>query len=75
MNLADRLGFDGYLELPLTNEQIQVPEEFIQALDKTIAALPAKRLIDPTNPQLLNLIEIVKNNSQAFGQRVDPKEL
>jgi len=42
--------------LPLTNEKIQVPDEFRKALNETLAALPAKDLIDNDDPKLLNMI-------------------
>ena len=68
--LAERLAFNAYLTLPLTNEKIQVPNEFREALDEALAALPAKDLIDHDNPKLLNLIEVVRKNSQAFGDHI-----
>ena len=75
MGLAERQCFNQYLTLPLTNEKIQVPDEFRKALNETLAALPAKDLIDNDDPKLLNMIQVVQKNSEAFSEYVTEKEL
>ena len=74
-DLAEQQGFQAYLTLPLTNENIQPPDEFKEALRAALAAMPAKDLPLPGDPKLLHLIQVVQANSQAFSQHVDPKVL
>lgn len=73
--LAQRQGFQSYLTLPLSNEEIKVPVEFGEALRAALAAMPAKDLPLPNEPTLLGLIKVVKANAKAFGAHVAPKEL
>ena len=60
--LLERLGLDGFLELPLTNENIKVPDEFKTLLDKIITEVSVAEGCDGSSPAVLNFIQLVKKN-------------
>ena len=65
--LALRQKFNSYITLPLTNENIKIPNEFGEALRAAMANMPDKELPSPNEPTLLGLIKVVQNNSKAFS--------
>jgi len=60
--MLSKFGLDGYLELPLTNEDIKVPEEFKLALDKMASRFPYRKALDPASYDASGLISVVKRN-------------
>ena len=60
--MLSKFGLDGYLELPLTNEDIKVPEEFKLALDKMVGRFPYRKAPDPASYDAADLISVVKRH-------------
>lgn len=71
--LLERQGLTAYLPLPLTNEGLQAPQDFKQALDNAIKAIPSRDLMPSDAPALLELITAVKKNSAIFSEHGAPK--
>ena len=65
--LANRTGLSSFLRLPLSNEGIEVPQDFKEALEAVLKATPKRGLIPFEDPTLLKLIEVVKKNDKAFS--------
>jgi len=54
--------------MPLTNEELVVPQDFQEAVDKAVQATPGRGLIASTDPNLLRLIDLAAKNGASFGQ-------
>jgi hypothetical protein len=54
--------------MPLTNEELVVPQDFQQAVDKAVQATPSRGLIASSDRNLLRLIDLAAKNGASFGQ-------
>ena len=66
-----RTGLDGYLKIPMSNEQIQIPDELLSALSQVIESFKG---VGKTNPKAGKLlIELMKKHDSLLSQHVDEK--
>jgi hypothetical protein len=66
--LLEEQGLSGYFTMPLTNEELVIPQDFQLAVDKAIQATPGRGLIASSDPDLLRLIDLAAKNGASFGQ-------
>lgn len=68
-DFLQRTGLDGYLRIPMSNEQIQVPEELLAAVGQVIESFKG---VGKTNPKAGKLlIELMKKHDVLLSQHVD----
>ena len=56
---CEKQGLDGFLSLPMTNENIKASEHLKETLEKCINDIPFRGLIDQDNENLNHLISII----------------
>lgn len=61
LDFANGHGFQDYLTLPLTNQNVYVPSDFCKALHAALDLAPAEnQQLSPNEPKLLKLIQVLQ---------------
>ena len=72
--LRHQNNLSGYLRLPLNNEGIKVPDTFKSQLQSVFMHIPKRDLIALDNPELIKLIDMVRDNNDEFSKHIDLTE-
>jgi hypothetical protein len=72
-DFADSIGFDDYLRLPMSNEQIAIPDDLLDTLTKVLLNF---RGVGKSNPGLVSsFIEMLKKYDSLLSKQVDTRKI
>jgi len=68
-------SLDGFMTLPLTNENNQATDDFKDILLNCIYQIPKKGFMPKNTPELIDMINWIETESGCLKTHVQPKEL